>query len=387
MQIPNPYAGNYRLLMILPVVLVLASLISMIFIAPIRSGIEFKGGIQLTIQSAQAADTNAIKDVLEKNGYVVNTIESKANPTGYDTQIEMTRSEMKVKADELKSGYFALTEQVSKAEADMIYDNDSETAANYTAMRAGLNTIADQIFGLAQNASAKASQFNNTNKLDEAVVGAYNQISDKEDQKLKGLIASKLDFTTYSPNEISPSLATSFLDNAKTVVLFSVVLTSIIVFLIFRSAVPSAAVLAGAASDVIIAMGFMSVAGIPLTLASFAALLMLVGFSLDTDILLTIRVMKRKEGHASERAYEAMKTGLTMSMSAIVAFASLYVLASVTHITVYNEIASVALAGLVADMVATWCFNAVIVLHHAEEVEKKGGVGSGRSLMSYIFRS
>ena len=125
-------------------------------------------------------------------------------------------------------------------------------------------------------------------------------------------------------------------------------------------------------SDVIIALGAMGLFGIPLTLASFAALLMLVGFSLDTDVLLTMRVIKRKEGDPRTRAYEAMKTGMTMSMALLLSFMCLFTLASLTHINTYFEISAVAIAGLVGDLVATWLFNAIIVLHHAESTGHKG---------------
>ncbi len=156
--------------------------------------------------------------------------------------------------------------------------------------------------------------------------------------------------------------------------MLAIVLSLILVFLFFRSLPPSIAVLTGAVCDIVMALGAMGLFGIPLTLASFAALLMLLGFSLDTDILLTTRMLKRK-GDAREHAYDAMKTGLTMSLMAVIAFGALFILAVVTRIPTYYEISAVALAGLVADMFATWGINAVMILNY---VEKKSGVsGSG----------
>jgi preprotein translocase subunit SecF len=116
----------------------------------------------------------------------------------------------------------------------------------------------------------------------------------------------------------------------------------------------------------------MGLFNIPLTLASFAALLMLVGFSLDTDILLTTRLVKRK-GEPHDNAFEAMKTGLTMSVAAVVAFGALFVLSTMTHIPTYFEISSVALAGLFGDMFATWGINAVVVLYYVEHRKAKAG--------------
>ena len=56
---------------------------------------------------------------------------------------------------------------------------------------------------------------------------------------------------------------------------------------IFRDFVPSIAVITVALSDIIIAIGGMSLFGIPLSVASVGAILMLIGYSVDTDILLT----------------------------------------------------------------------------------------------------
>ncbi len=81
-----------------------------------------------------------------------------------------------------------------------------------------------------------------------------------------------------------------------------------------------------------------------------------------------------------------MKTGGTMSLSAIVAFSALLALALTTSIPIYYEIAVVAIAGLFGDLIATWCFNAVIVLHYAEEQQKKGTGGPERPLWSFFFR-
>ena len=95
---------------------------------------------------------------------------------------------------------------------------------------------------------------------------------------------------------------------------------------------------------------------------------MLIGYSMDTDLLLTIRVMKRTEGVPEQRAYEAMKTGLMMTVAAIIGFSVLFVLALLTQISTYYEISAVAIFGLVGDVFATWCTNAVIILW---EVERK----------------
>ena len=162
-----------------------------------------------------------------------------------------------------------------------------------------------------------------------------------------------------------------FFSQIQQIMLYSFALGSIVVFLVFRSFVPSFIVIFAAVADVLIALGGMGLFGIPLTLASTAALLMLVGFSLDTDILLTIRVLKRTEGTPSSRAFEAMKTGLMMNTGAITAFGVLALIALWLNVPTYFQIGSVVVMGAVADFATTWCANAVTILWYAERREKK----------------
>ena len=123
---------------------------------------------------------------------------------------------------------------------------------------------------------------------------------------------------------VGPSLSKQSLTQVYYALAFAFLFMSITVFIIFRNVVPSLAVIFAALSDIIIAVGGMSLLGIPLSLASVGALLMLIGYSVDTDILLTTRVLKRREGTLNERAVDAMKTGFTMAAAAIGSMVALY---------------------------------------------------------------
>jgi preprotein translocase subunit SecF len=149
---------------------------------------------------------------------------------------------------------------------------------------------------------------------------------------------------------------------------FAFLFMSITVFIIFRSVVPSLAVIAAAASDIIIAIGGMSLFGIPLSLASVGGLLMLIGYSVDTDILLTTRVLKEKKGTVTERAMKALGTGLTMTVAAIGAMVALYlvVVLFIPAASTLADIAAVLIIGLVADLMTTWLMNLGILRWYLE---------------------
>jgi preprotein translocase subunit SecF len=174
--------------------------------------------------------------------------------------------------------------------------------------------------------------------------------------------------TIMSFRAVGPILSQQSLTQVYYALAFAFLFMSITVFIIFRNFIPSIAVIAAALSDIIIAVGGMSLLGIPLSLASVGALLMLIGYSVDTDILLTTRVLKRREGTINERAIDAMKTGFTMAAAAIGSMVALYLSVHflMPYAQVLGEIAAVLIIGLVADVVVTWLMNLGILRWYME---------------------
>lgn len=172
---------------------------------------------------------------------------------------------------------------------------------------------------------------------------------------------------SFSVQSVSPSLGASFFSQAQLALGLAFVLMSISIFIIFRKPLPSLYVVMSAAFDIVEALAFSQLIGIPLSLATFAALLLLVGYSVDTDILLTSRVLKGGEGKAADKIRGAIKTGMTMSGTTIAAVAALLV---ATTSTVLTQIATVLLIGLVVDIVNTWFTNAVLLRMYVERKEK-----------------
>ena len=174
--------------------------------------------------------------------------------------------------------------------------------------------------------------------------------------------------TISSYKSVGPVLSAESMTQIYYALAFAFIFMSITVFIIFRDVIPSLAVIFAALSDIIIAVGGMSLFNIPLSIASVGALLMLIGYSVDTDILLTTRILKRTEGTVTERALEAMKTGLTMSAAAIGSMVALYlvVMFLIPAAHTMADIAAVLIVGLVADVLATWLMNLGILRWYTE---------------------
>ena len=97
-----------------------------------------------------------------------------------------------------------------------------------------------------------------------------------------------------------------------------------LVVIYFKDNIPSFAIILCAVSDVLLALAVFNLMGLKLNTAGVAAFLMLVGYSIDTDILLSVRVLKRKEGTVFDRVIDAMKTGMMMSLAALIAVLTAY---------------------------------------------------------------
>jgi preprotein translocase subunit SecF len=182
---------------------------------------------------------------------------------------------------------------------------------------------------------------------------------------LDTLTSLGIDTTDSSIQTIGSSLGESFWQQAQTGIIVAFILMGIIVFVIFRTAVPSFAVMVAALSDIIVTLTVMQIVGIEMSLASFAALLMLIGYSIDTNILLTTRVL-RSTGNITDRIRSAFKTGITMTGTTIGVLIALVL--TVTSGVLF-QIASVLLIGLVVDIVNTWLQNATLIRMHAERRE------------------
>ena len=135
----------------------------------------------------------------------------------------------------------------------------------------------------------------------------------------------------------------------------------------FRTFIPSIAVIFSAFFDITMTLGVINLLNIKISTAGIAAFLMLIGYSVDTDILLSTRVLKRKEGTIMTRIYGAMKTGLTMSTTTLVAIGVALIFVGSE---VVKQIMIILFIGLLVDLVMTWIQNVGVLRLYLEKKKK-----------------
>jgi len=139
----------------------------------------------------------------------------------------------------------------------------------------------------------------------------------------------------------------------------------IIVFILFRTFVPSVAVIISAFADIIMTLVVVDLFGIKMSSAGIVAFLMLIGYSVDTDILLTTRLLKRSEGSLNQRIHGAFKTGMTMTLTSLMAvLVALLIVQSFS--IVLTQIFTILSIGLIFDMFNTWITNVSILKWYME---------------------
>ncbi len=156
---------------------------------------------------------------------------------------------------------------------------------------------------------------------------------------------------------IEPVLGSVFWEQGKTALVLAFVSIALVVFILFRSPLPCFTVILCSISNFIITLAMMSVFGVYLSLATLGALLMMLGYSIDTNMLLTTAVLKRR-GDIEQNIRRARKTGLTVTLVGLVSLIPIYLF---SNNPVVQEISFVLAVGIAAEAVNTWIQNAGIL--------------------------
>ena len=172
----------------------------------------------------------------------------------------------------------------------------------------------------------------------------------------------------YVAEIMGSALGQSFFKETLIAVLMAFVFMAVVVFLYFKEPAPSVYIVLAALADIICTLAITIIFNIKISTAGVAAFLMLIGYSVDTDIVLTTRVLKRTSGTVFEAILGAMKTGFTMSFTAMVAVLVAYYF---TTSLVIKEIMLILFIGLIFDILNTWLQNASILRMYLEKKKAK----------------
>jgi len=200
--------------------------------------------------------------------------------------------------------------------------------------------------------------------------GKFLKFGAMDDSQFRALAEQiNLNYPDAKVDQIGESFGKTLQQQAVLALIFSFIGMAIVIFIAFRTFVPAAAVVISAFADMAMTAAAMNIIGIPLTLGTTAALLMLIGYSVDSDILLTNRVLKR-QGKLIDKLKGAFDTGISMTSTTFAAIAAMLIISWIGSVEILMQISAVLLIGLAFDVMNTWLTNAAILKWY---VQKGGG--------------
>jgi len=170
----------------------------------------------------------------------------------------------------------------------------------------------------------------------------FGAMDDAQFRSLTELITQK--YPEAKIDQIGESFGKTLQQQAVIAIIFSFIGMAIVIYLSFRTFVPATAVVVSAFADMVMTAAAMNIIGIPLTLGTTAALLMLIGYSVDSDILLTNRVLKR-QGKLADKLKGAFDTGIIMTSTTFAAVTAMLIVSWMGSVQILMEISAVLLIG------------------------------------------
>ncbi len=205
-----------------------------------------------------------------------------------------------------------------------------------------IRTSTDPTTGLQKTISIEAGV--SDEKALESAVGKYLGMALSNDNR--------------SISQFNSALASSFWSQVQRAFVWAFALMSLIIFFYFRNIRASVSLIFPTILNMFVVIGLMSFFGVSLSLATFAAIMMLLGYGIDSNIVLANNVLKKHEGTIDERVANARRTGFTMVGTTIGALGAMYFFSTSP---VLQSISMVLTLGLLADLVNTWVLNVYLL--------------------------
>lgn len=297
-----------------------AGVLSMLFWHGIPRGVDFKGGTLVYIKTDQPANTDKVRQAVDKAGIHGSSIQTFGNG-GHELIVslpESQTSENRLDAGRLTivaalQKYYSATGSTSAGKldvdtagsgaiADLLTQKDPERlgsggAAHYTQQANAITTFRDkQSGGLLPSIDALSG------KADPAVVTQL-----REDGYLSG-------FTVFNTEIVGPQVGKQLRNQAFQAVLYS--LAGMLVYLWFRfELIYGVAAVVAVFHDTIITVGAFSLFNKEITLTVIAAILTLIGYSMNDTVVVFDRIRENLRVNRREPLGEVVNRSINQTLS------------------------------------------------------------------------
>ena len=197
-----------------------------------------------------------------------------------------------------------------------------------------------------------------------------NTLSGETENMVKEMLLTSFNSTEISI--MSVSIGPTVSDGQAVQILIiglGALVAMVIIILIFRRRLATATVLITAGMNILGILGLMALFRVALSLSSVIGILITIGYAIDTNALLTSRLLKGAAGDPRENIGETLKTGIIISAVALAIILSINILVTAVQI---KELTFAIIFGLIINVINTWFLSAAVILRRIEKRKVMG---------------
>ena len=304
-------------------VLILAGTVSLYLKGGPELGVDFTGGTLVYVRFGKTPEIEKIRETLRSSGVRVEEVTRYDEPSKNEVQVKLARIESE-EAEDLNRGSSQIVESLRKA-----FD-----PANAGSGRLDLNTVGAEALTAAlersdpetlQGRSGSAEHYGEVARSIVKLRTGQGGLLDSYDQ-LRGISVPQavLDrlrqesylgaFTVLSVESVGPKVGRDLQNRARDAIIFS--LLGMLVYIAFRFRfIYGVAAIIALFHDVFLTIGFFSLTGKEITLTVIAALLTLVGYSINDTIVVFDRIRENLKGMRREDLRAVVNTSINQTLN------------------------------------------------------------------------
>ena len=177
-------------------------------------------------------------------------------------------------------------------------------------------------------------------------------------QLLEDVKSLGISTTAFSVESIGPTLSSMLMQQILYVLIAAFVLMSIVIFLVYRRVISSFGTVFASLANILTTLALTSLLGIKLSFAGFAGLLMLIAYTVDTNIVLTTKTLHTTPENFHKQYKKALITGLTLIMTITT---TMFITQLISMSKLLVNLAQILVVGFLSDLPYTWIFNAGVL--------------------------
>lgn len=307
----------------LSVVLSLAGVISLIVKGGPRYGIDFRGGTQVTIKFRQSPPLDNLRAALAGQGLGESTLQQYGDAASNEILVALDMQESDTQLDAGRQAIVRALQAEFKTSATKPNINEMGAGtiathlANSTAFSAG-GVPADQVQAQAALVAERIVDFRDAPPRN-GIISAFDEFSGLEGVTPAVVVAladgfAAEPFAIRNVEIVGPKVGAALRQQALNATLLSMLAMLIYIAFRFEWVYGLAAVLA-TFHDVVIAIGFLSIFDYEISLTVIAALLTLVGFSVNDTIVVFDRMRENLRVNRREPMAELTNRSINQTLS------------------------------------------------------------------------